>query len=150
VSPNSVMYITDKMRSIGLRSEPAGGGGRSRQQDHIPAVEDEPHRAQEPAIREFHPLDLAETIREGVLDADLMVRFADRSFGDTLAVTPEDTAGRKFYELGNGQRDTPELCSLIETVRPERATIEAFEVDRVFPSMGRRVAPGLAINEDLL
>ena len=74
-----------------------------------------------------------------MLDADPMVRFADRSFGDTFAVTPEDTAGRKLCELGNGQRDTPELCSLIETVLPERATIEAFEVERVFPSMGRRV-----------
>jgi hypothetical protein len=133
------MYITDKIRSIGIRFEMAGGGRWSRQRDRIPTGEDEPHRAREPAIREFHPLDLAETIREGVLDADLMVRFAGRSFGGTFAVTPEDTAGRKLYELGNGQRDTPELCSSIETVRPERATIEAFEVDRVFPSMGRRV-----------
>jgi two-component sensor histidine kinase len=29
--------------------------------------------------------------------------------------------------------------SLIETILPEHATIEAFEVDRVFPSIGRRV-----------
>jgi hypothetical protein len=85
-----------------------------------------------------------------VLDADLMVRFAGRSFGGTFAVTPEDTAGRKLYELGNGQRDTPELCSLIEIVLPERATIEAFEVDRVFPSMGRRVMARPRDQEGLL
>jgi PAS domain-containing protein len=42
---------------------------------------------------EVDPLDLLETIREGllVLDPDLTVRFANRSFVDTFAVTPEDT-----------------------------------------------------------
>ncbi len=92
-------------------------------------------------MREVDPLDLVETIREGllVLDPDLTVRFANHSFGNTFAVTPEDTVGRKLYELGNGQWDIPELRSLIATVLPEHATIEAFEVDRVFPSIGRRV-----------
>ena len=39
---------------------------------------------------------LVETIREGllVLDADLTVPFANRSFCDTFAVTPEDTYSR--------------------------------------------------------
>jgi PAS domain S-box-containing protein len=92
-------------------------------------------------MSEVDPLDLVETIREGllVLDPDLTVRFVNRSFGDTFAVTPEDTVGRKLYELGNGQWDIPELRSLIESILPERETIEAFEVDRVFPSIGRRV-----------
>ena len=92
-------------------------------------------------MSEVDPLDLVETIREGllVLDPDLTVRFVNRSFGDTFAVTPEDTVGRKLYELSNGQWDIPELRALIETILPERDTIEAFEVDRVFPSIGRRV-----------
>src|SRR6202163_2275431 len=90
---------------------------------------------------ELDPLDLVETIREGllVLDPDLTVRFANRSFCDTFAVASEDTIGRKLYDLGNGQWDIPELRSLIKTILPEQATIEAFEVDRVFPSIGRRV-----------
>jgi PAS domain S-box-containing protein len=90
---------------------------------------------------EVDPLDLVETIREGllVLDPDLTVRFANRSFADTFAVTPEDTVGRKLHELGNGQWDIPELRSLIETIATEHTTIEAFEVDRIFPSIGRRV-----------
>ena len=92
-------------------------------------------------MREVDPLDLVETIREGllVLDPDLTVQFANRSFCDTFAATPEDTVGLKLYELGNGQWDNPELRSLIEAILPENATIEAFEVDRVFPSIGRRV-----------
>jgi PAS domain S-box-containing protein len=90
---------------------------------------------------EVDPLDLVETIREGplVLDPDLTVRFANRSFADTFAVSPEDTVGRKLYELGGGQWDIPELHSLIETIVTEHTPIEAFEVDRVFPSIGRKV-----------
>ena len=92
-------------------------------------------------MREVDPLDLVETIREGllVLDPDLTVRFANRSFCETFSATPEDTVGLKLYELGNGQWDIPELRSLIETIHPEHAPIEAFEADRVFPSIGRRV-----------
>jgi len=87
------------------------------------------------------PLDIVQTVREGllVLDSDLTVRFANRSFCDKFSVAPEHTVGRKLYELANGQWAIPELRSLIENVLSERATIEAFEVDRVFPSIGRRV-----------
>ena len=74
-------------------------------------------------MREVDPLDLTETIREGVLvlDPDLTVRFANRSFCDTFAVASEDTIGRKLYDLGNGQWDIPELRSLIKTILPEQA-----------------------------
>jgi PAS domain S-box-containing protein len=92
-------------------------------------------------MRKVDPLDIVETVRECllVLDSDLTIRFANRSFCDKFSVAPEHTVGRKLYELGNGEWDIPELRSLIETVLTERATIEAFEVDRVFPSIGRRV-----------
>lgn len=87
------------------------------------------------------PMDLLETIREGllVLEPDLTVRLANRSFCDTFAVTREDTVGRKLYELGNGQWDIPELTSLLQNIIPEHASVEAFEVDHIFPSIGRRV-----------
>jgi PAS domain S-box-containing protein len=92
-------------------------------------------------MREVDPLDLVETIRAGllVLEPDLTVRFANRAFCSTFSVAREDTVGRKLHELGNGQWDIPELNSLIESILPGGATIEAFEVDRVFPSIGRRV-----------
>jgi chemotaxis protein methyltransferase CheR len=92
-------------------------------------------------MRDVDPLDLVETIRECllVLEPDLTVRFANRSFCGTFAVAPEDTVGRKLYELGNGQWDIPELRRLIQTIVPEHASVEAFQVDRVFPTIGRRV-----------
>ena len=92
-------------------------------------------------MRDVDPLDLVETLREGllVLQPDLTVRFANRSFCSTFAVAREDTVGRKLYEIGNGQWDIPKLRSLLETVISGPTTIEAFEVDHVFPSIGRRV-----------
>jgi two-component sensor histidine kinase len=93
------------------------------------------------AVRKVIPLDVVETIREGllVLDPDLTIRFANRSFCQTFAVAPADTVGRKLYELGNGQWDIPKLRTALETIISGRKTIEAFEVDQFFPSIGRRV-----------
>ena len=69
--------------------------------------------------------DLVETVRDGlvVLDSELNVRFANRSFCDKFAVTPEDVVGRKLYELGTGQWDIPEL----------RAALEATTVHLILP-----------------
>ena len=93
------------------------------------------------AIGDVNPLNIVETIREGVLvlDADLTVRFANRSFCDTFAVAPEHTVGRKLYEIGNGQWDIPKLRTALETIISGRKTIEAFEVEKFFPAIGRRI-----------
>jgi PAS domain S-box-containing protein len=90
---------------------------------------------------DVNPLDLVETLREGilVLTPDLTVRFANRSFCHIFAVSPEQTVGRKLYEIGNGQWDIPELRTLLETIIPGGKTIEAFEVEHVFPSIGQRI-----------
>src|SRR3984893_12555982 len=92
-------------------------------------------------MRGFRPLDLVETIRDGilVLEPDLTIRFANRSFCQTFAVAPEDTVGRRLYEIGNGQWDIPKLRPSLETIISGRNTIEAFEVEYVLPSIGRRI-----------
>ena len=91
-------------------------------------------------MKKIDLLNLVETIREGlvVLEPDLTVRFANRSFCETFAVTPKDTVGRKLYEVGNGQWDIPELRTALDNIISGGKTIEAFEVDQVFPSIGRR------------
>src|ERR1700737_647840 len=92
-------------------------------------------------MRDVNPLDLMETIREGilVLEPDLTIRFANRSFCHIFAVSPEHTVERKLYEIGNGQWDIPKLRTLLETIISGRETIEAFEVEHFFPSIGRRI-----------
>jgi PAS domain S-box-containing protein len=92
-------------------------------------------------LREVNPLDLVETIREGilVLKPDLTIRFANRSFCLIFAVAPEHIVGRKLYEIGNGEWDIPKLRTSLETIISGQKTIEAYEVEFFFPSIGRRI-----------
>jgi hypothetical protein len=60
-------------------------------------------------MHDVNPLDLVETIGEGalVLEPDLTIRFASRSFYDTFAVASDQVVGPKVYEIDNGQWDIP-------------------------------------------
>ncbi|HEX3527523.1 MAG TPA: chemotaxis protein CheB [Thermoanaerobaculia bacterium] len=80
------------------------------------------------------------TIRESllVLDENLRVLKASRSFYDTFKATPEETEGRLLYDLGAGQLDIPELRRLLSEVVPHNDSFEEFEVERVFERIGPR------------
>jgi two-component sensor histidine kinase len=43
-----------------------------------------------------------------------------------------------FYELGNGEWNIPALRKLLEDVIPKHHTVEAYEVEHEFPTIGRR------------
>ena len=92
-----------------------------------------------------HGHDLAEAIVDAirepllVLDPDLRVIAASRSFYRTFAVTPRKTEGKLVFELGDGQWNIPGLRKVLEDIIPKRRTVEAYEVDHEFPSIGRRV-----------
>jgi PAS domain S-box-containing protein len=92
-------------------------------------------------MREVDPLDLLETIREGllVLDPDLTIRFANRAFCDKFSVMPEHTIGRRLHELGNEEWNIPKLRSALETIISGERAFEGFEVEQFFPSIGQRV-----------
>ena len=83
---------------------------------------------------------IVDTVREPflVLDQDLRVLAASRSFYSTFEVRPEDTQGRLLYALGDGQWDIPGLRLLLEKIVPERGVMEDYEVEHVFPDIGRR------------
>ena len=80
------------------------------------------------------------TIREPllVLDGALRVQTASRSFCNTFQVTQSATEGRLLYELGDGEWDIPALRTLLEDLLPNESVIEAFEVTKDFPLLGRR------------
>src|SRR3984893_1045867 len=84
---------------------------------------------------------IVETVREPlvILDSDLRVTSASRSFYKTFSVTKEETEGRLIYELGDRQWDIPALRTLLEEILPEHTEFDGFEVDHVFPRVGRRV-----------
>jgi PAS domain S-box-containing protein len=83
---------------------------------------------------------ILDTVREPmlVLSADLRVRRANRSFYRTFQVTPEETVDRLVYDLGNHQWDIPWLRKLLEEVLPQDTAFDDFEVEHVFPSIGRK------------
>ena len=84
---------------------------------------------------------IVETVREPlvILDSDLRVMGASRSFYQTFNVTPEETEGRLIYELGDRQWDIPALRTLLEEILPERTQFNGFEVVHEFQRVGRRV-----------
>jgi two-component sensor histidine kinase len=90
-----------------------------------------------------HPLAQAivDTIRDPllVLDQDLRVVTANRAFHQTFRTNRQDIQGRPVYALGDGQWDIPELRLLLEDVAPQHAVMEAYEVERDFPIIGRRL-----------
>ncbi len=74
-----------------------------------------------------------------VLDVDLRVLEASRSFYEIFQVDPAQTQGCPLYALGHGQWDIPALRVLLETILPERVAMDGFEVDHDFPVIGRRI-----------
>lgn len=80
------------------------------------------------------------TVREPmlVLDADMRVVLANRSFYQTFHVEPQQVEGRLIYELGNGQWDTPALKELLEQLLPQNSMFDDFEMTHDFPDIGRR------------
>jgi PAS domain S-box-containing protein len=84
---------------------------------------------------------IVETVREPlvVLDADLRVRSANRSFYRTFRLAPEATQGRALYELGDREWDIPRLRKLLEDILPAKKVLEGFRVDRQFAHVGRKV-----------
>lgn len=83
---------------------------------------------------------IVDTVREPVLvlDEELRVVAASRSFYSAFKVNAEDTKGRLLYTLGDGQWDIPKLRVLLEKIIPERGVMEDYEVEHEFPSIGCR------------
>ena len=67
---------------------------------------------------------IVETMRESliVLDTELKVISANRSFYQTFKVAPEETKGRFIYDLGNRQWDIPKLRQLLEEILAQKQT----------------------------
>ena len=84
---------------------------------------------------------IVETIREPllVLDSDLRVLSANRSFYESFKVTPNETIGNLIYDLGNRQWDIPSLRTLLEDILPKNNKFDNYEVEHVFSSIGHKI-----------
>lgn len=83
---------------------------------------------------------IVETIREPllVLDRDLRVVTASRSFYEFFKVKPEETLGQLIYDLGDKQWDISKLRELLEKILPQQTAFDNYEVEHDFVTIGRR------------
>jgi Histidine kinase/PAS fold len=84
---------------------------------------------------------IVDTVREPlrVLDRDLRVVAASRSFYSSFEVDRDDVLGRLLYLLGDEQWDIPALRTLLEKIIPEHTAMDAFEIEHLFPGIGHRI-----------
>jgi PAS domain-containing protein len=92
------------MRLFGLK-RPVAVGGPENGSGHVAATATDPVSAHAAA----RATSIIATLREAfvVLDDELRVEMANRSFYETFQVAAGETEGRPLYELGNGQWDKP-------------------------------------------
>lgn len=83
---------------------------------------------------------IVDTLREPlvVLDGALKVITVSAAFYREFQVTPEETLGRRIYELGNHQWDIPALRKLLESILPEAKSFAGYVVENDFPGIGHR------------
>ncbi|MGI2176622.1 sensor histidine kinase [Shewanella frigidimarina] len=83
---------------------------------------------------------IVNTVREPliVLDHDLRVVTASRSFYDFFKENHKDTVGKLIYDLGNNQWNIPKLRELLETILPQKTSFDDYRVEHNFKTIGWR------------
>jgi len=84
---------------------------------------------------------IVETVRESllVLNGELIVITANRSFYRNFRTTPAETIGSFIYDLGNKQWNIPLLRELLEEILPDKEAFDDFEVTHDFEDIGHKV-----------
>lgn len=86
-------------------------------------------------------LDILDTVRQPllVLDPEFRVTQANKAFFRTFRVTPADTIGTVLFALGDGQWNIAPLREMLRDKLPLESQLEDFDVDHVFPGIGRKI-----------
>ena len=86
-------------------------------------------------------LDILDTVRQPllVLDPEFRVTKANRAFFRTFQVSPEATIGTGLFALGDGQWDIAPLREMLSDKLPVERQLDDFDVDHVFPGIGRKI-----------
>lgn len=73
-----------------------------------------------------------------ILNNNLKVELANRSFYKKFKSTPENTIGEFFYKLSDNQWDIPKLRRLLENILPQNSVFNNFEIRQNFEHLGHR------------
>jgi PAS domain S-box-containing protein len=81
------------------------------------------------------------TVRDAILilDEDMRVVSANRSFFTIFKVDAANTIGFLLNDLGNGQWDIPNLHVLLEDILPKNDTVVDYEIEHTFENIGRKI-----------
>ena len=91
-------------------------------------------------IQEDYFKNIFNTVREAILilDENMRVLSANRSFFMTFKVDAANTIGSLLYDLGNGQWNISELRVLLEDVLPKNDTVDDYKIEHTFESIGQK------------
>ena len=91
-------------------------------------------------IQEDYFKNIFNTVREGilVLDENMRVLSANRSFFNIFKVDSANTIGSLLYDLGNGQWNILHLRVLLEEILPKNDTVDDYEIEHNFESIGHK------------
>ena len=83
---------------------------------------------------------VVDSVREPllVLDSDLRVISAGRSFYTVFQVAPAEVVGRSVFDLIDGRFNVPGLQALLKGITPNHAIMARFEIEASFPGVGQR------------
>jgi two-component system CheB/CheR fusion protein len=83
---------------------------------------------------------IVDTVREPlmILDENLKVVSANRSFYQTFKTSPEETEHMLIYDLGDGVWNISRLRELLEEIIPKRNSFDDFKFTHDFPVIGRK------------
>jgi two-component system CheB/CheR fusion protein len=74
-----------------------------------------------------------------VLDTELRIKTANRSFYRAFRMSPHEAEGQLLYAISNGCWDIPRLRETLEAVLPDHKWVRDFEIEQDFPGIGHRV-----------
>ncbi len=83
---------------------------------------------------------IVDTVRDPllILEGDLTVISAGRSFYETFNLSQDQTEKKFIYELGEREWDIPEFRKLLGEVLSKKDELSDFEVTNIFPQMGQK------------
>lgn len=91
-------------------------------------------------IQEDYFKNIFNTVREAILilDENMKVLSANRSFFTIFKVDSANTIGSPLYDLGNGQWNIQYLRVLLEDILPKNDTVDDYEIKHNFESIGQK------------
>ena len=91
-------------------------------------------------VQETYFKNIFNAVHEGILilDENMRVLSANRSFFKIFKADAANTIGSLLYDLGNGQWNIPELRVLLEDILPKNTSVDNFEIEHNFQSIGQK------------